>query len=732
MDAVTLPCPMVKAPERAFRTNGGALRCTKNRILSLRIVVVIPLLLVAALFAQSRTKHPITITDLMNLRSADWLQLSPDGQKLAYTVEGEIWVADIASPSEARILCKGRLPTWSPNGLLLAYYQETEDGMQLAVHDLKTSQSEQITDVKGGIDPDPNTIMLGYVLNPLKFSWSPDSTKIVFASQVVGIAPRQHSLADDTVPVPGKDGEPLILTNDTPAGWTLSNLSPMLFGTHHWAFWEKDRLQSMGRVSQLFIIDARTRALSQLTFDDRGCFNPDWGPDGSKIACVSSEGRSIESALGGTPTNVHLINIGTKERRGITNDELAKWMPSWSPDGLHIAFGGSSRFGLRKLFVISVADGAVIDLTSHLRRAVDDFAWNSDSKSIIVDYNDGVSKPLARIEIRNGQAQQIGDGSPAGRSLLTVARSGAVIWQQNDPSAPALIHLLQKGASASQPILDFNPQIQEWDLGRQEVVHWKNHSSQDLEGVLLKPVGYTPGHRYPVIVDVYPFQGNSFKGYVMLGNHAWAARGYAVFWPSAPAPNVWVNPFKSESYNQAAKGPKGWSVTLDDVLTGVDHLSEQGVIDSDKMCLYGFSNGAGVVNYLVTQTNRFKCAVSIAGAMSDWVRPSLLDTDSWVPPLYDGVTVWDDPLGYLQLSAVFHLNKAKTPMLLADGDEDKGFLLNTIEMYNGLRHFRQDVILLRYPGQEHGFTGASMIDFWKRETAFVDSHLRGSQSALRH
>jgi dipeptidyl aminopeptidase/acylaminoacyl peptidase len=71
-------------------------------------------------------------------------------------------------------------------------------------------------------------------------------------------------------------------------------------------------------------------------------------------------------------------------------------------------------------------------------------------------------------------------------------------------------------------------------------------------------------------------------------------------------------------------------------------------------------------------------------------------------------------------------------MLLADGDEDKGFLLNTIEMYNGLRHFRQDVILLRYPGQEHGFTGASMIDFWKRETAFVDSHLRGSQSALRH
>jgi dipeptidyl aminopeptidase/acylaminoacyl peptidase len=88
-----------------------------------------------------------------------------------------------------------------------------------------------------------------------------------------------------------------------------------------------------------------------------------------------------------------------------------------------------------------------------------------------------------------------------------------------------------------------------------------------------------------------------------------------------------------------------------------------------------------------------------------------------------GVGLREDPSAYEKLSAVFHLNRVKTPMLLADGDDDGDFLLDTIEMYNGLRSAGVDVTLLRYPDQGHGFNGAAMTDFWGREMGFFRQYL---------
>jgi len=90
---------------------------------------------------------------------------------------------------------------------------------------------------------------------------------------------------------------------------------------------------------------------------------------------------------------------------------------------------------------------------------------------------------------------------------------------------------------------------------------------------------------------------------------------------------------------------------------------------------------------------------------------------------------WDNPTDYIALSAVLHVNKVTTPMLLADGDDDGDFLLDSIEMYNGLRWFGKEVVLLRYPGQGHGFTGWALQDFWERESAFFDKYLKSTQSS---
>ena len=96
-----------------------------------------------------------------------------------------------------------------------------------------------------------------------------------------------------------------------------------------------------------------------------------------------------------------------------------------------------------------------------------------------------------------------------------------------------------------------------------------------------------------------------------------------------------------------------------------------------------------------------------------------------------GAKLWDDPSAYVKLSAVFRAGKVKTPMLLADGDDDGDFLLGSIEMYDVLRAAGADVTLLRYPGQGHVLTGAALKDFWRREAAFLAAYLK-PESAGSH
>src|SRR5260370_40673097 len=105
-------------------------------------------------------------------------------------------------------------------------------------------------------------------------------------------------------------------------------------------------------------------------------------------------------------------------------------------------------------------------------------------------------------------------------------------------------------------------------------------------------------------------------GYNMGGNQALAARGYAVFYPNARGPHVWINPFKTAAYDQAARGPKGWEVTFDDVMSGVDEMIRRGIADPDRMGLLGFSNGGAIVKHFLTKKGRFKWSVSVAGALA--------------------------------------------------------------------------------------------------------------------
>jgi len=185
--------------------------------------------LVAGVVVRASAKQ-VTFDDLKNFKEAYNLQLSPDGKQLAYVVPevnyyGGIWLVTTQTGSLPRRVATGMVPLWSPDGKLLSYYCNDRAGhLQLWVLDLASNHSKQVTHFARGIDPERMTYAAGWIWDAFRYSWSPDSKQLVFASRatIKNKNRVQGPAADPSVPV--KSGTPLILTRETPSNWTLSGI----------------------------------------------------------------------------------------------------------------------------------------------------------------------------------------------------------------------------------------------------------------------------------------------------------------------------------------------------------------------------------------------------------------------------------------------------------------------------------------------------------------------------
>ena len=464
---------------------------------------------------------------------------------------GEVWIGTTQAGSAPKAIGKGNVPTWAEDSERVAFYSGQSGSQQLRVWDARSGAITQITNIAGGISPDRRAGRGGSVNDFLRVSWSPDGEKLVFASRVESPTAKatvasQHVWQSADVAT----GRPLVLRTDTPAEWTLNGVFTSAFGKP-----APDAQLPKVFVSQLFIADIASRSVRQLTIDDSVYFQPAWSPDGRAIVCVSSEGRDPYTG----PVNLYAIDPANGAKKALTTEVSDKRMPKWSPDGKLISYAGGPHFQMASVFVIPTAGGTPVNAGAKVQRYILDFAWLADSQSLALQTWDAVDWPVLRVRTADGSVEKLTDGT-AMRQVYSVSRDGTIVWTQSDGSHLSVV--LERSARDGRvsEIFDANPQIRNWTLGKQEVIEWKNGHGETLQGVLLKPVGYQEGKRYPLIVDGYPAQPDGFKATTMMGNQLWAAQGYAVFWPAARSPHTWMDPYRDQAFDEAAQGPKGVEV----------------------------------------------------------------------------------------------------------------------------------------------------------------------------
>ncbi|WP_421934284.1 prolyl oligopeptidase family serine peptidase [Phenylobacterium sp.] len=261
------------------------------------------------------------------------------------------------------------------------------------------------------------------------------------------------------------------------------------------------------------------------------------------------------------------------------------------------------------------------------------------------------------------------------------------------------------------PVLTVNAELAKVDGAEIRELDHIGPAGQALKSWLYLPPNRRPGSRPPLVVLPYPGSMHprppvryaagapSFTPNAQL----LAAHGYAVLVPSLP---------RDRATGEPAAG------LADQILKIVDVAADQGLVDRDRLALWGHSFGGYAALVTATQTTRFRAIIAQAA------KADLISGWGSVPPFYrmapeDGYPTtlhmgwaesgqaslgsppWRDPDRYVRNSPVLAADRIRTPVFLIYGDQDFVTLAQGEEMFAALYRQDKDAILMTLWGEGH-------------------------------
>jgi dipeptidyl aminopeptidase/acylaminoacyl peptidase len=375
--------------------------------------------------------------------------------------------------------------------------------------------------------------------------------------------------------------------------------------------------------------------------------------------------------------------------------------PVWSPDGRRIAFStqmGRTRFYAtnQQIAVVDASGGAPRLLAAAFDEDAELLDWLPDGI-----YFSGFQKTayhLFRLDPESGAFRRVSapDGLLAGGfSLTTDARR--VAFTAGSPSTMSEVFVSGTQPFAPTRLTDLSAQLAGLELGTREVVSWKSRDGALIEGVLIKPAGFDPAKKYPLLCVIHGGPTGIDRPVVSdfryYPSDMWAARGALVLKVNYRGSAGYGERFRTLNYGNLGLGD-AW-----DVLSGIDSLVARGFVDPGRLGCMGWSQGGYISAFLATHdAARFK-AISVGAGISDWMT-YYVNTD--ITPFtrqYLKATPWDDPEIYAKTSPITYIKQAKTPTLIQHGATDQRVPLpNAYELYRGLLDNHVPTKLIVYQG----------------------------------
>ena len=286
-------------------------------------------------------------------------------------------------------------------------------------------------------------------------------------------------------------------------------------------------------------------------------------------------------------------------------------------------------------------------------------------------------------------------------------------------------YFCDKESDELKKIADVSPWIDEDNMAKMLPIQYQSRDSLTIHGYLTLPKGYDleTAQNLPVVVNPHggPWARDSwgFNPEVQF----LANRGYAVLQMNFRGSTGYGKKFWEMSFGQ-------WGLSMqDDITDGVKWLINKGIADPDRVAIYGGSYGG----YATLAGMTFTPDLYAAGV--DYVGVSNLFTfmntipPYWKPMLdmfYELVgNPQTDSLRLRQTSPVFHADKIKAPLFIAQGANDPRVNKDeSDQMVEALRNRGVEVQYMVKVNEGHGFRNEeNRFDFYGAMEQFLAEHI---------
>ncbi|HEY7292122.1 MAG TPA: S9 family peptidase [Vicinamibacterales bacterium] len=610
---------------------------------------------------------PLTPEQTLDRRAIGDLEFSPDGARLTFTV-----AEPIKGTSRARAL-------W-------------------------------MLDVKSG------------VARPLTFSgkndasprWAPDGSEIAFTSD------REEPTGLYLLPLRGGEAERITGKDErvdafrwSPDGTRIAILMREAKSADLKAR-ERDKddgraVDHDDRQPRIWIVERASKHVRQLTAGPWRLRQIEWLPDGKHLVGVATD----HPASNQWTDRVYRIDAdgGGFTEIAAPRGPIGAIVPS--PDGSALAYVGARVDGPEPhdLYVQSLGGGKAVNLSESLDRPVNGPRW-IDAQTLMVNVQRGFRTALATVS-RSGRTEWL-DGGSVNPGAFARSSTGTVAFVgESTASAPELY--LQSPGAPPRAVTTLNAQWSSIPVARPEVVEYKGFDGVSIEAALLKPAGAGP---FPFVVLVHGGPTGRWSDAFEPWGQLLAARGYAVLYPNVRGSTGYGQKFVE--MNRADWGGGDYK----DVMAGVDAMIARGVADAARLGIGGWSYGGYMAAWAVTQTTRFKAAVSGAPVIDMASEFGTEDNSAYDEWFYG--TPYERLDGFTKSSPMTFVKNVRTPTLLLQGEAD---LTDPIgqsqQFYRGLKHYNVESSLVLYPREPHGLREEKhLLDRLNRVVAWFDKYLK--------
>ncbi|MDT9600172.1 prolyl oligopeptidase family serine peptidase [Sphingosinicella rhizophila] len=475
-----------------------------------------------------------------------------------------------------------------------------------------------------------------------------------------------------------------------------------------WPYWGGDA----GPGRRILLVDVASGGVEFLTGPDLDVAEMSWSPDGRRLALAATPSASADRFY---ELDLYILDRRSRTVTPIVKLEGVDNQPKWSPGGKWIAFatqgGRGDKNWLQFLGLYNVETGAIENpARAELAAGMGtprDFSWGSDALLYFVG-DHRLHTPIFELDLTSARLRRF---SPLDHQIL----SGVSV----SPATRAILFGCESFARPRElcqsPMADFKPQLVT-DLNpklklpphKLETISWKSEDGRwDLEGVLIRPAGAASRLPLVTLIEGGPSMVRTHFGLVQqYPVHALVAGGYAVF-----APNTRGRGGYSKAFRQAIPDNKDFvKGAFGDMMSGVDKLVRDGVADPERLGIAGFSYGAVLTAYSISQTKRFGAASINDGPVDFPETMALGAANLALQQHWQHQTGFSDPYDIEDLSRmkaqspICHVANVRTPSLLEYGRHDFGGVGEMMggKLFQGLRRFEIPSEFILYPRTGHG------------------------------